>query len=230
MNSTVIAKRTAAGVQPRRYAQLPRYFRWFSDHCVLRQLDESDIARIWKAVLHPGFARCFTGPIPRSIDDVSDFVRSSQADWQRGVRYTMAVMRKQTQEFVGCVELQAGSDKAVWTIDWFIHPDFVGVTMAGEALVAAADLMFSALDAQKLYATCAPGHAYFERLLNDAGFIELVPAGSLDHATGLPRRDSLYEFGRRDWQAMRIERGVNADESSFVSRVTTGLRMELALV
>jgi hypothetical protein len=64
--------------QPRRYTQLPRYFRWFSDHCVLRQLDESDVARIAEAVSHPAFDRCGTAAGPRSDAEIARFVRGTQ--------------------------------------------------------------------------------------------------------------------------------------------------------
>ncbi|GAB4469705.1 MAG: hypothetical protein OHK0044_11900 [Burkholderiaceae bacterium] len=210
----------------RRYTQLPRYFRWFSDHCVLRQLGESDAARILEAAVHPAFDPCGTMPAPRSAADVAQFVRSVQADWQSGTRYAMALMRKQTHEFVGWIELRATGERGAWTLDWFIHPRFAGTAIAGDAVTAAADLMFSALDAQRLLATCPPGHAGVERLLNGAGFIELTPAGSIDRATGRPRPHALHELGRRDWLAMCREREALP---APVAGATFGRRMELAL-
>lgn len=218
--------------QERKYAQLPRYFRWFSDHCVLRQLDESDVARIWKAVLHPAFARCWTSTIPRSEADVAALVRTAQSDWLRGTRYAMAVVRKQTHEFVGWVELSATSERGAWGMHWFIHPDFVGGPIAKELLTAAAELMFSALDVTKLYATCAQGHIRFEELLNDAGFIELVPAGSIDHTTGQPRRHALFELGMRDWLSMRPE-SYAPDANGPMTQpawANSAARVELALI
>ncbi|HEU0203549.1 MAG TPA: GNAT family N-acetyltransferase, partial [Burkholderiaceae bacterium] len=124
--------------QVRRYAQLPRFFRWFSEHCVFRQLDDSDAPRIWKAVLHPSFSRCWTGNLPRSADDVAEFVRGAQNDWLRGTRYVMTVVRKQTHDFVGWVELRATEHKGAWLLDWFIHPDFVAGPLAQELLTGAA--------------------------------------------------------------------------------------------
>jgi RimJ/RimL family protein N-acetyltransferase len=216
----------------RRYAQLPRFFRWFSDHCVLRQLDDSDAPRIWKAVVHPSFSRCWTGDLPRSADDVADFVRQAQSDWLRGMRYVMTVLRKQTHEFVGWVELRAAEGKGAWLLDWFIHPDFVAGPLGKEALAGAADLMFSALEAQKLLANCSTGYGHFERLLNESGFIELVPAGSLDHTAGQPRRHALYELGRKDWVAMC--RGAQSNTAAAAPLVPSwanaGMRAELALV
>ncbi|MCX8116265.1 MAG: hypothetical protein N3D71_14555, partial [Burkholderiaceae bacterium] len=75
-------------------------------------------------------------------------------------------------------------------------------------VLAAADLMFTALDAQSLYAECPFGNVSIEQLLNDAGFIELVPAGSLDAATGRPRQMGLFELGRADWETLRRSRSV----------------------
>lgn len=215
-----------ARAQTRRYTQLPRYFRWFSDHCVLRQLDDSDVARILDAVAHPAFARCGTMAAPRSETEVAQFVRSAQADWQRGARYAMALVRKQTHEFVGWIELCATAERGAWMLDWFVHPRFADSGVASEALTAAADLMFSALDAQRLLAHCPRGHAGCERLLNDAGFIELAPAGSVDRGTGRPRPHALHELGRRDWLAMCRER--EALPSPTIG-ATFGRRMELAL-
>jgi RimJ/RimL family protein N-acetyltransferase len=212
--------------QSRRYTQLPRYFRWFSDSCVLRQLDESDVARIWSAVLHPAFERCWTVTIPRSEAEVAQLVKGAQADWQRGARYAMALVRKQTHDFVGWIELRTSRERGAWLLDWFIHPKFIADAIAREALTAAADLMYSALDAQRLLANCPRGHTNFERLLNEAGFIELVPAGSLDHATGRPRAHALYELGRRDWLAMCRERELAPSPSVGMA----GRRMELALI
>jgi RimJ/RimL family protein N-acetyltransferase len=185
----------------RRYAQLPRLFRWFSNHCVLRQLDDSDIARITRAMGHPDFARCWNGNAPRRVEDVVEFASAAQAEWMRGTRYVMAVVRKQSHDFVGWVELRS-IEKGAWMLRWFIQPEFVQRDVAKDVLAAAADLMFSALDAQKLYANCPPGHVTFEHLLNSANFIELVPAGSLDHVSGKPRRQSLYELGQRDWTSL----------------------------
>jgi RimJ/RimL family protein N-acetyltransferase len=173
--------------------------------------------------------------VPRSADDVAEFVRKAQADWLRGARYVMAVMRKQTHDFVGWVELRATERKGAWLLDWFIHPDFVADALAKEALAGAADLMFSALQAQTLYANCATGHGHFQQLLRGAGFVELVPAGSLDHATGKPRRHALYELGRGDWLALcrqADEAQVRAGQSpaTLPSWAAAGTRKELALI
>jgi RimJ/RimL family protein N-acetyltransferase len=211
---------------PRKYTQLPRYFRWFSDHCVLRQLDASDAARILEAAAHPVLDACGTMAVPRSAAEAAQLVRDAQADWQRGARYAMALVRKQTHEFVGWIELRATAERGAWVLDWFVHPRFAGSAIAGDALTAAADLMFSALDAQRLLANCPRGHAGFERLLNDAGFIELAPAGSPDRATGRLRPHALHEIGRRDWLAMCRER--EALPSPTIG-ATFGRRMELAL-
>ncbi|HTT10530.1 MAG TPA: GNAT family N-acetyltransferase [Burkholderiaceae bacterium] len=218
----------AAGT--RRYTQLPRFFRWFSNHCVLRQLDDDDVARIVPALAHPDFARCWGGAAPRTEAEVAEFVRNATSEWQRGTRYLMAVVRKQSHDLVGWVELRA-IEKGAWMVRWFIQPHFAGRDIAREMLVAAADLMFTALDAQKLYANCPPGHLLFESLLNGASFIELVPAGSLDHVTGQPRRQSLYELGQHDWKALNKARGQAAGAvSAAVAWLGTGQRAELALV
>ncbi|HUL66420.1 MAG TPA: GNAT family N-acetyltransferase [Burkholderiaceae bacterium] len=212
----------------RRYSQLPRFFRWFSNQCVLRQLDDSDVARIVPALAHPDFVRCWGGAAPSTEAEVAEFVRNAAAEWQRGTRYVMAVMRKQSHDFVGWIELRA-IEKGAWMLRWFIHPDFAARDIAKEMLLAAADLMFSALDAQKLYANCPRGHALFERLLNGASFIELVPAGSLDHVTGQPRRQSLYELGLHDWKSMS---GARAQGDGALSSAVAwmGKHAELALV
>jgi len=214
----------------RRYSQLPRFFRWFSNHCVLRQLDDADIARITPALAHADFARCWGGAAPQSESEVVDFVRNAQTEWLRGTRYVMAVMRKQSHDFVGWVELRA-IEKGAWMLRWFVQPDFAARDAGKEMLLAAADLMFSALDAQKLYANCPRGHVIFERLLNGANFIELVPAGSLDHATGQPRRQSLYELGVQDWKAFSGTRDqAGGAVSAAVAWMAKGAHAELALV
>jgi RimJ/RimL family protein N-acetyltransferase len=218
------------GGQTRRYTQLPRFFRWFSNHCVLRQLDGSDIARITRAMDHPDFARCWSGTAPRTEDDVVSFVTSAQGEWLRGSRYVMAVLRKQSHDFVGWVELRA-IEKGAWMLRWFVRPDFVQRDVAKDVLAAAADLMFSALDAQKLYANCPPGHIVFEHLLNSANFIELVPAGSLDHVTGQPRRHSLYELGASDWNSLAASQHRPAGAvPAAVAWTARSARPELALV
>ncbi|HYS12788.1 MAG TPA: GNAT family N-acetyltransferase [Burkholderiaceae bacterium] len=214
----------------RRYTQLPRFFRWFSNHCVLRQLDDADIARINAVLTHPDFARCWGGAAPQTEAEVAEFVRTAQTEWLRGNRYLMAVVRKQSHDFVGWVELRA-IEKGAWMLRWFVQPDFAERDAANEMLLAAADLMFTALDAQKLYANCPRGHVLFERLLNGASFIELVPAGSLDHVTGQPRRQSLYELGVHDWKSLSAAPHHAAGAvSSAVAWIAKGARAELALV
>lgn len=195
--------------ETRRYSQLPRLFRWFSDHCVLRRLDEADAARIVQAIAQPGFERGCNGAAPRSAAEVAEFVCRAQGDWLRGARYVMAVLRKQTHEFVGWVELRAG-ERGRWTLGWGISPQPSARPLAREVLLAVADLMFTALDAHGLYADCPRGNVSVEQLLNDAGFIELVPAGSLDPLTGRPRRAALYELGRADWHTLRGMRAAAA--------------------
>ncbi len=212
--------------QPRRYTQLPRYFRWFSDHCVLRQLDESDAVRIADAVSRPAFERCGTRAAPCGAAEIAQFVHAAQSDWQRGTRYAMALLRKHTHEFVGWIEVRATAERGTWTLDWFVHPRFADSAIAAEALTAPADLMFSVLDAQRLLANCPRGHADFERMLNDAGFIELAPVGSPDRATGRPRPTALHELGRRDWLAMCRAREASP---SPTAGTTLGRRIELAL-
>lgn len=214
----------------RRYSQLPRFFRWFSHNCVLRQLDDSDIARIAQALPHPDFSRCWGGAAPQTEGEIVEFVRAAHTEWLRGTRYVMAVMRKQSQDFVGWVELRA-IEKGAWLVRWFVQPDFAARDLAKEMLLATADLMFTALDAQKLYANCPRGHTLFERQLNGASFIELVPAGSLDAATGQPRRQSLYELGVHDWKSLSGEHHQAAGAvSAAFALIAKGARAELALI
>jgi len=187
-------------------AQLPRYFRWFTEHCVLRQLDGADAPRIWRAVVQPLFRQCWAGQAPRSEREIKDLVRHALTGWLQGTHYSMAVVKRQTHEFVGCVGMRSvGPTRTVWTIDWFIHPNFLGTPIAVEAIMATGDLTFAALGAQKVYAGCPAGHEAFAQMLNEAGFIELIPAGSLDQYTYQPRASSLFEMRRQDWKAIRRE-------------------------
>jgi len=82
---------------------------------------------------------------------------------------------------------------------------FLNTPIAAEAILATGDLGFAALGAQKLYAGCPAGHEVFEQMLNDAGFMEVIPAGSLDQTTHRPRRSALFEMRREDWKAIRRE-------------------------
>lgn len=213
----------------RRYTQLPRYFRWFSSRCVLRQIDQSDATRLAASLAHPAFESCWTANAPQTEADVAAFVAKAHADWQHGARYVMAVMRKQTHEFVGVVELRRTSHAAAWTLDWFVHPRFAGDAAATEMLTAAAGLMFGTLDARKLFVRCPPEHARFERLLNDAGFIEVAAAGSIDARTGRPRSRAVFELGRTDWEAMRDRAEAEADTLPS-AWVASSMRLELQLV
>ena len=197
---------TPASADARVCAQLPRYFRWFTEHCVLRQLDGTDVPRIWRAVVQPLFSECWANRAPASEREVKELVRSALADWLQGCGYSMAVVKRQSHEFVGYVGMHAvGQSRTVWTIDWFTHPNFLNTPLAVEAIMATGDLTFAALGAQKLYAGCPAGHEAFEQLLNDAGFIEVIPAGSLDQHSHKPRQSSLYEMRREDWKAIRRE-------------------------
>jgi RimJ/RimL family protein N-acetyltransferase len=197
---------TSTSTEGRSYGQLPRYFRWFTEHCVLRQLDGADVPRIWRAVVQPAFRDCWSGKPPRSEREVKDLVRHALNHWLHGTGYSMAVVKRQSHEFVGTIGMHSvGPTRTVWTIDWFTHPDFVGTPIAVEAITAAGDLTFAALGAQKIYAGCPAGNDAFEQMLNDAGFIEVIPAGSLDHYTHAPRASSLYEMRREDWKAIRRE-------------------------
>ncbi|MCS6945454.1 MAG: GNAT family N-acetyltransferase [Sutterellaceae bacterium] len=189
----------------RRYTQLPRFFRWFSAHCVLRRLDESDAYRVAQALSRPGHRRGSNGNLPRHPNQAEAFVRSAQADWLAGSRYVLAVTRKQTQEFVGWTELRSAGPQR-WMLGWFVQPELAARPLAREIVLAAADLMFTALNAQALYAECPFGNVSIEQLLTDAGFIEMIPAGSLDPANGRPRLSGLFELGRSDWETLRRTR------------------------
>jgi len=198
------ATSTPTSADGRTYGQLPRYFRWFTEHCVLRQLDGTDVPRIWRAVVQPSFRHCWSEQVPRSEREVKDLVRSATVNWLHGIEYAMAVVKRNTHEFVGFVGMRSvGNTRTVWTITWFIHPNFLGSPVAVEAIMATGDLTFAALGAQKLYAGCPAAHEAFEQMLNDAGFIELIPAGSLDQHTQEPRNSSLFEMRREDWKAIR---------------------------
>jgi len=210
----------AAPAEARIYGQLPRYFRWFTEHCVLRQLDGADVLRIWRAVVQPQFAECWAGRAPQSEREVKDLVRRALTDWLEGTGYSMAVVKRQSHEFVGCVGMHSvGPTRSVWTIDWFTHPNFMGTPLAVEAIMATGDLTFAALGAQKLYAGCPAGHEPFEQMLNDAGFIEVVPAGSLDQYTHKPSASSLFEMRREDWKAIRRE---YSDQTGMPSLASLG--------
>jgi RimJ/RimL family protein N-acetyltransferase len=200
------ATSTPTSADVRVYGQLPRYFRWFTEHCVLRQLDGADVPRIWRAVVQPAFVECWAERAPGSERDVKELVRQALVEWLQGTGYSMAVVKRQTHEFVGFVRMRAvGATRSVWTIDWFTHPNFLGSPLAVEGITATGDLTFAALGAQKLYAGCPAGHEPFEQMLNDAGFIEAIPAGSLDQDTHKPRTTSLFEMRRDDWKAIRRE-------------------------
>ena len=197
---------SASASDARVYAQLPRYFRWFTEHCVLRQLDGADVPRIWRAVVQPLFVECWSNKTPASEREVKELVRGAMAAWLQGSGYSMAAVKRQSHEFVGYVGMNSvGDTRTVWTIDFFIHPNFLNTPTAIEAIMAAGDLTFAALGAQKVYAGCPAGHECFEQLLYDAGFIEAIPAGSLDHRTQRPRQSTLFEMGREDWKAIRRE-------------------------
>ena len=197
---------STAGTDGRVTAQLPRYFRWLTERCVLRQLDGADVPRIWRAVVQPVFAQCWSDAAPRSEREVKEMARHGLADWVKGNGYSMAVVKRQSQEFVGCLGVDSTDPtRTIWNIRWFIHPNFLGTPIAVEAIMAIVDLTFAALDAHKLYAACPGSHDAFEQMLNDAGFIELIPAGSLDQYTHKPRTSSLFEMRREDWMAIRRE-------------------------
>jgi RimJ/RimL family protein N-acetyltransferase len=220
----------------RRYSQLPKLFRWFSEHCVLRSPEESDVMHVWNAVTHPQYTHCWTGVVPRSLDDVTRIVHRALTEWNRGTRYALTVQRKNTQEFVGWIELTAhASKKGAWLLQWFLHPRFVADPIAQESVAAAVELMFNTLEAQTLYAQSPAAHVVFDQLLNDAGFIEVAPAGSLDATTRRQRSHGVFELGRADWTAMRRQQMKDTHSSmagpaTAPSWVTTGLRAELALV
>ena len=219
--------------QTRRHTQLPRFFRWFSSHCVVRQLDDSDITRVWRTVQARGFARCCSASAPTTNAEVVEALRVAQADWLRGVRYTLAVLRKTSHDFVGWLEVRPhANEKGAWSLDAFLHPDFFGTPLALEAVAATADLLFSALDAKKLYARCPRGNVRFEDLLNAHGFIEVAAAGSRDPATGRERSSSLYELGHRDWLEVRRAQATlhPSDDPVTAQWITTGLKKELTLV
>lgn len=205
--------------------QLPRYFRWFTEHCVLRQLDGADVQRIWRAVLHPQFGRCWSERAPASEREVKELVHTAMAGWMKGSAYSMALVKRQSHEFGGFIGMRSvGPTRTVWTVDWFVHPGFLGTPIAVEAIMAAADLSFAALGAQKVYAGCPAGHCEFEQTLNEAGFIELIPAGSLDQYTQRPRATSLFELGRADWAAIRRE---YSDQTGAPSLASLGVAQAL---
>jgi RimJ/RimL family protein N-acetyltransferase len=188
------------------YTQLPRYFRWFTEHCVMRPLDGADVPRIWRAVVQPQFRECWSGKAPRSEREVKDLVRRGMNEWQQGDAYAMAVVKRQSHELVGYVGMSSvGPTRTVWTIDWFTHPNYLATPIAAEAIVATCDLAFAALGARRLYAGCPAMHEVFEQVLNEAGFMEVIPAGSLDQVTHAPSPSSLYEMRREDWKAIRRE-------------------------
>jgi RimJ/RimL family protein N-acetyltransferase len=216
---------STAAYDSRVVAQLPRYFRWFTEHCVLRQLDGADVPRIWRAVVQPLFTESWSSKAPASEREVKELVRAAMAGWMHGTSYSMAAVKRQSHEFVGFVGMHSvGDTRSVWTVDFFIHPNFLNSPTAIEAIMAASDLTFAALGAQKVYAGCPAGHECFEQLLYDAGFIEAIPAGSLDHQTQKPRQSTLFEMRRDDWKAIRREYSDHTGSPSLASLGTAVTR------
>jgi RimJ/RimL family protein N-acetyltransferase len=217
---------------PRRYSQLPRFFRWFSDHCVLREIDESDVARLVRVATHPNAAACSTVAPPTTHAGAHEMVLAARTHWMRGTRYTMAVLRKQTHDFVGWIEVMPRATKGEWQLEVFVHPQFAQQPIAVETVTAAADLMFSALGAASLYAGCPPEAERADALFNEAGFIELHAAGSPEAGSAKPRARSVLELGREDWITMRRAQSTqNADADMNVSNwVSSGLRDDLLLL
>src|SRR5208282_3007489 len=96
---------------------------------------------------------------------------------------------------------------------------------------AAADLLFSALNAQKLYARCPRANLRYEDILNAHGFIEVAAAGTRDPSTGRERASAQYELGLPDWHALRRAQAMleSSDDQITAQWITTGARAELTL-
>ena len=188
----------------RKGAPLPRFLRWFSSQCVLRQIDTADAPRLWKALQQPAYERCWTATPPGNEADVAEFIRGAQADWARGTRYVLAVHRKQTQAFVGWVEARAHealTHRGAWSLDWFVDPGFLNSSLTLEALVGSCDLLMNAVDARVVSVDCPAGHALFETLLAAAGFTRAMPAGGAAAAAGSAQ--ALFVLTQRDWRQAR---------------------------
>lgn len=170
-------------VHARSYSHLPRVFRWFSDHCVLRQLDLSDVGRIRRAAAAADYA-CGWMATPLDSDAaVQAHIVAAQADWSRGTRYAMAVLRKQTHEFVAAMELTALPGRGAWQLGGYVDPAFLATPIAREALRAPLELLQTTLEATHVTATCGPERTALHAALRAAGFTT-VGASARDRDAG----------------------------------------------
>jgi RimJ/RimL family protein N-acetyltransferase len=102
-----------------------------------------------------------------TLEEALSFAERCERCWQDGLAYPWAVIARQSDEFLGVVELRMRAPKA--DFGYVFCPQFWGQGFASEAVKAIADWAFFQPDIYRIWATCHPDNIASVRVLQKAG-------------------------------------------------------------
>jgi len=166
---------------------------------VLDQPTDSDVDRITEYCRDPVFEHTMATPWPYEREHATAFVREVVPDgWASDAEYTWAIRRERGGELLGVI----GVRPALGDVGFWIGAPHRGRGFAPEAIGAACDFAFDALDWEVVRWEARVGNVASARAAEKAGFAFIGTAlGRVPGRDGAPERSWLAELRRGDSRA-----------------------------
>lgn len=182
-------------------ARVPQDLRLEAGRCVLRYPDLGDAPRLLSAFRSPAFPRYVPLGQFTSAEQVTQWIKGSQARWARGEGYTWTVEQASDGNLAGQVTLARGPEAGTWALAYWTHPDCWGMGYATEAARRAMAFAFQELGAARVWAGVTPQNLGSRRVLEKLGMIYLADNPEGYRIGGQPVPTQEYEITAATWEA-----------------------------
>jgi RimJ/RimL family protein N-acetyltransferase len=171
-----------------------------TERCRLRYPQCDDVRRLQSAFASPTFPSDVPLAQLKDREQVTQWIKGSQARWIRGEGYTWTVEDKSRGTIVGQVSLTRLPSGDGWALAFWTHPACWGQGYAPEAANRAIRCAFDELEASRVWAAAATWNQASQRVLKKLGMVHIgdSPAGYTIQGRSIPTVE--FEITRRTWR------------------------------
>lgn len=182
-----------------------------TDRLILRCRENKDNEMIFSATRYKGFNDGMLWDPPENIEELHPRVPQAKKNWESGNSFQMIIELKETKKSIGMVSIRKIDDHNIWSIGYFMHPDFQNKGFTKEACSEIISFGFSVLKAKSIEAQHATWNKSSGSILQSVGmeFIEYLPKGFQKNGNWI--EENKYCITHNQWLKTKILRGKNED-------------------
>lgn len=143
----------------------------------LRSREIEDNSMIFSATRFDGFNDGMPWDPPETEQELIPRVEHAKKLWRQGDSYTFVIEYK--NQSIGMISIRKTDTENIWSIGYFLHPNFQGQGFMTESVKAVIDFGIIELKAKIIEAQCAVWNMASEKVLISSGmkFTEKIPQG-----------------------------------------------------